>query len=68
MSDAVAVLSLPPVKLLYPSARGWSLQPGGKFRRVRRSARRIAKGLAKHPIPVILLARLAIDREFQGKA
>jgi len=28
---------------------------------------RIKKGLSKNPIPVILLARLAIDREYQGK-
>jgi GNAT superfamily N-acetyltransferase len=28
---------------------------------------RIAKGLPSHPIPVVLLARLAVDREFQGK-
>lgn len=27
---------------------------------------RIAKGLARHPIPVMLLARLAIDRTAQG--
>jgi GNAT superfamily N-acetyltransferase len=28
---------------------------------------RVAKGLARHPIPVILLARLAVDRAEQGK-
>lgn len=28
---------------------------------------RISKGLARHPIPVMLLARLAIDRAEQGK-
>jgi GNAT superfamily N-acetyltransferase len=28
---------------------------------------RIIKGLAKYPVPVILLARLAIDKEFQGE-
>ena len=28
---------------------------------------RIGKGLAKHPIPVMLLARLAIDRTEQGR-
>jgi len=27
---------------------------------------RISKGLARHPIPVILLARLAVDREEKG--
>lgn len=28
---------------------------------------RVAKGLAKHPIPVMLLARLAVDRTEQGR-
>jgi GNAT superfamily N-acetyltransferase len=28
---------------------------------------RVAKGLARHPIPVILLARLAVDRTEQGR-
>ena len=28
---------------------------------------RVGKGLARHPIPVMLLARLAIDRSDQGK-
>lgn len=27
---------------------------------------RVTKGVPKHPVPVILLARLAIDKEFQG--
>jgi GNAT superfamily N-acetyltransferase len=27
---------------------------------------RIAKGLARHPIPVLLMARFAVDRNFQG--
>ena len=27
---------------------------------------RISKGLAKHPIPVILLARLAVDKDEEG--
>jgi GNAT superfamily N-acetyltransferase len=31
------------------------------------SPQRIAKGLANHPIRVVLLARLAIDRDQQGK-
>lgn len=31
------------------------------------SPNRVAKGLARHPIPVILLARLAVDRDFSGK-
>ncbi|MGB9068866.1 MAG: GNAT family N-acetyltransferase [Candidatus Acidiferrales bacterium] len=28
---------------------------------------RLTKGLAKHPVPVMLLARLATDRRWQGK-
>ena len=28
---------------------------------------RLRKGLARHPVPVILLARLAVDRTWQGK-
>lgn len=28
---------------------------------------RMVKGLAKHPIPVMLLARLAVSRKFQGQ-
>lgn len=28
---------------------------------------RVAKGLARHPLPVMILARLAVDRNFQGK-
>ena len=28
---------------------------------------RVAKGVPNHPIPVVLLARLAIDQRFQGK-
>lgn len=28
---------------------------------------RVIKGLAKHPVPIILLARLAVDRTEQGK-
>lgn len=28
---------------------------------------RLTKGLARHPVPIMLLARLAIDRRFQGK-
>jgi GNAT superfamily N-acetyltransferase len=31
------------------------------------SPERVAKGLAKHPIGVILLARLAVDRSAQGE-
>jgi GNAT superfamily N-acetyltransferase len=33
----------------------------------RESPQRIAKGLANHPIGVVLLARLAVDRTQQGK-
>jgi GNAT superfamily N-acetyltransferase len=28
---------------------------------------RLAKGLARHPIPIMLLARLAVSREWQGR-
>jgi GNAT superfamily N-acetyltransferase len=28
---------------------------------------RISKGLARHPVPVMILARLAVDAEFQRK-
>jgi predicted N-acetyltransferase YhbS len=28
---------------------------------------RVAKGLARHPVPVVLLARLAVDRSEQGR-
>ena len=28
---------------------------------------RVRKGLARHPVPVILLARLAVDRTWQGR-
>jgi GNAT superfamily N-acetyltransferase len=28
---------------------------------------RLQKGVARHPIPVVLLARLAVDRAWQGK-
>ena len=28
---------------------------------------RVMKGLARHPVPVMILARLAVDREHQGK-
>ena len=28
---------------------------------------RLAKGIPRHPIPVLLLARLAVDRHWQGK-
>ena len=31
------------------------------------AAPRVAKGLAKHPIPVVLLARLAVDQSEKGK-
>lgn len=28
---------------------------------------RVTKGLARHPVPVMLLARLAVDKQFSGK-
>jgi GNAT superfamily N-acetyltransferase len=31
------------------------------------SPERLKKGLAKHPIPIMLLARLAVDRRWQGQ-
>jgi len=31
------------------------------------AAERLAKGLPRHPIPVLVIARLAVDREFQGR-
>jgi GNAT superfamily N-acetyltransferase len=31
------------------------------------SPERVKKGMARHPIPVMILARLAIDRNMQGK-
>jgi GNAT superfamily N-acetyltransferase len=34
--------------------------------RVEEAPARISKGLARHPIPVILLARLAVDKEEKG--
>ena len=32
-----------------------------------RAPARVRKGLARHPIPVIVLARLAVDRRYQGQ-
>ena len=43
----------------------YSLAAGGISRE--ESPERIAKGLAKHPIPIILLARLAVDKSLHGK-
>lgn len=34
---------------------------------MRQAPARVAKGLARHPIPVTLLARLAVDRREQGQ-
>jgi GNAT superfamily N-acetyltransferase len=31
------------------------------------SPEHLRKGLARHPVPVMILARLAVDRNFQGK-
>ena len=28
---------------------------------------RMAKGLARHPVPILLMARFAVDKDFQGK-
>lgn len=59
------------------SARTYVLRRGGRIAgyyslsagavRKEESPPRIAKGLAKHPIGVILLARLAVDRNEHGK-
>src|SRR5262245_2118738 len=38
----------------------------GSVRREETTAR-VAKGLARHPVPIILLARLAVDRGEQGQ-
>lgn len=29
---------------------------------------RVMKGLARHPVPVMILARLAVDKEYQRKS
>lgn len=31
------------------------------------AAQRLTKGMARHPVPVMLLARLAVDRHWQGQ-
>ena len=33
-----------------------------------KAPQRVTKGLARHPVPVMLLARLAVDRRFQGRS
>jgi len=42
----------------------YSISAGGVS--VEEAPTRVAKGLARHPIPVILLARLAVDKEEKG--
>lgn len=32
------------------------------------AAERLAKGLARHPVPIMLLARLAVSQDWQGRA
>ena len=32
-----------------------------------KAPKRLSKGLARHPIPILLLARLAVDRQWLGK-
>lgn len=44
---------------------GYYTLAAGSVRREESSAR-VAKGLAAHPVPVILLARLAVDQSVQG--
>ena len=55
----------------YVSARenrvvGYYTLAAGAVRREETTSR-VAKGLARHPVPIILLARLAIDLREQGK-
>lgn len=38
-----------------------------RFRRACRRSARVAKGLARHPIPVVLIGRLAVDRHYAGR-
>ena len=45
---------------------GYFTLAAGSVRR-EESPARVAKGLAAHPVPVILLARLAVDRNERGK-
>jgi GNAT superfamily N-acetyltransferase len=45
---------------------GYYTLAAGSVRRDETPAR-VAKGLARHPVPVILLARLAVDRSEQGR-
>lgn len=45
---------------------GYYTLAAGSVRREETPAR-VAKGLARHPVPVILLARLAVDRSEQGR-
>ena len=40
---------------------------GGRGGRVRRCPGRLSKGLARHPIPIMLLARLAVSTHWQGR-
>jgi GNAT superfamily N-acetyltransferase len=45
---------------------GYYTLAAGSARREETTAR-VAKGLSRHPVPVVLLARLAVDRTEQGK-
>lgn len=45
---------------------GYYTLAAGSVRREETTAR-VAKGMSRHPVPVILLARLAVDRTEQGK-
>jgi GNAT superfamily N-acetyltransferase len=45
---------------------GYYTLAAGSVRREETPAR-VAKGLAQHPVPIILLARLAVDQSEQGK-
>lgn len=48
------------------SATGYYSISAGSVR-VEEAPARISKGLARHPIPVILLARLAVDKDEKGR-
>ena len=49
-----------------PAVAGYYSLAAGSVEKARVSER-VAKGLPLHPIPVVLLARLAVDQLFQGK-
>ena len=46
----------------FPCFRGWNLEIAHA-----QAPERLTKGVARHPIPLMLLARLAVHREWQGR-